>query len=433
MKYWEDSTNVDQRYARNRLRLSVFPELVSINQQAIKNMSQASELLRADGEFLDAMAQRTLQDSTCSVHLVPTAAAQGKKVWPSLWSDEGSQQQQGAEAAAGAPGLTGSSATLSPGSTVAGVCAQAAGGADCAHHTVGSQQDAFKMTAFAINWELEGCQCSSSSTSGGSSGTTIKSSAGSSSSSNLYDSSAPSVGGILHEALPLRAVAALPVSLARRVLRGWLSRKATKHVTFSMLSEVLRLVQHGTHSSKTSTLWGAQCVLLHRRLLLLVDDREAELLLTQQLAVEPHQASMSWMPDDDDDDDDDLWLQADSGLLTGQVQQQPPSPCLELLGSQHAVQQQQQQQHWAVPHLAAPPSELPLEEVPFRGRRGQQQQQQPHMHSEALLANSSLQCKSGSCNVTDRQCLPGLVAMSQRVSVTAGAAALRRRRRHQVC
>jgi hypothetical protein len=52
----EDSTNLDQRYARNRLRHAVFPHLTGINAGAVDHMVAAAELLQHVDELMTHLA-----------------------------------------------------------------------------------------------------------------------------------------------------------------------------------------------------------------------------------------------------------------------------------------------------------------------------------------------------------------------------------------
>jgi tRNA(Ile)-lysidine synthase len=65
---WEDSTNSNLTYARNRLRLEVLPQLRQhLNPQADRHLAQTAELLSADVAYLETLAQeaydRALLDS----------------------------------------------------------------------------------------------------------------------------------------------------------------------------------------------------------------------------------------------------------------------------------------------------------------------------------------------------------------------------------
>lgn len=58
LQVWEDSTNADPRYARNRIRLEVLPYLAQhFNPQVELNLAQTAELLRAEVEYLDQAVQ----------------------------------------------------------------------------------------------------------------------------------------------------------------------------------------------------------------------------------------------------------------------------------------------------------------------------------------------------------------------------------------
>lgn len=63
LQVYEDSTNADVQYSRNRLRLLVFPHLTAINTQAVQHMVQTCELLQADSSFLDSLADHHLQQA----------------------------------------------------------------------------------------------------------------------------------------------------------------------------------------------------------------------------------------------------------------------------------------------------------------------------------------------------------------------------------
>jgi tRNA(Ile)-lysidine synthase len=52
----EDATNADQTIPRNRIRHGVMPQLRAINAQADAALARAAELLRADDEFLENLA-----------------------------------------------------------------------------------------------------------------------------------------------------------------------------------------------------------------------------------------------------------------------------------------------------------------------------------------------------------------------------------------
>ncbi len=61
---WEDSTNHDRHYARNRLRLEVLPYLrTQFNPQVDTTLAQTAELLQAEVEFLEQAATDWFQRS----------------------------------------------------------------------------------------------------------------------------------------------------------------------------------------------------------------------------------------------------------------------------------------------------------------------------------------------------------------------------------
>lgn len=53
---WEDATNQDLTYARNRLRQRVFPELRQLNPQVERTLAHAAEVLSAEVDYLDTVA-----------------------------------------------------------------------------------------------------------------------------------------------------------------------------------------------------------------------------------------------------------------------------------------------------------------------------------------------------------------------------------------
>lgn len=59
---WEDSTNQNLKYTRNRIRLNLIPYLQeNFNPQAEKNLAKTAELLQADVEYLEQTASRLHQ------------------------------------------------------------------------------------------------------------------------------------------------------------------------------------------------------------------------------------------------------------------------------------------------------------------------------------------------------------------------------------
>lgn len=71
---WEDATNQNLQYARNRIRLELLPYLkTNFNPQVEHNLAQTGELLRADLEYLEQMAtdlcQKVISESDGSLKL----------------------------------------------------------------------------------------------------------------------------------------------------------------------------------------------------------------------------------------------------------------------------------------------------------------------------------------------------------------------------
>lgn len=61
---WEDSTNQDFKYARNRIRGELIPYLQThFNPQVVAALAQTAELLRADVDYLETTAEQLLQQA----------------------------------------------------------------------------------------------------------------------------------------------------------------------------------------------------------------------------------------------------------------------------------------------------------------------------------------------------------------------------------
>ncbi|MBW4466800.1 MAG: tRNA lysidine(34) synthetase TilS [Pegethrix bostrychoides GSE-TBD4-15B] len=67
LEIWEDSTNQDLRYRRNRIRQQLIPELQTYNPQVERALSQTAELLRADIEYLEAAADLVWQQAMVEI------------------------------------------------------------------------------------------------------------------------------------------------------------------------------------------------------------------------------------------------------------------------------------------------------------------------------------------------------------------------------
>jgi tRNA(Ile)-lysidine synthase len=61
---WEDAYNQDRKYARNRLRLEIIPQLAAdFNPQVESHLARTAELLRADVEYLELLARESYQQA----------------------------------------------------------------------------------------------------------------------------------------------------------------------------------------------------------------------------------------------------------------------------------------------------------------------------------------------------------------------------------
>lgn len=63
LPYVTDETNLDTHYARNRLRLEIMPQLLTINPAASEHIARTAEILRRENDYLDAQAAALLPDT----------------------------------------------------------------------------------------------------------------------------------------------------------------------------------------------------------------------------------------------------------------------------------------------------------------------------------------------------------------------------------
>lgn len=66
--YAEDDTNTDLSYARNRLRLAIWPELEKINGAARENVARAARIIRRENDYLDELAAERLPAEGSCIH-----------------------------------------------------------------------------------------------------------------------------------------------------------------------------------------------------------------------------------------------------------------------------------------------------------------------------------------------------------------------------
>ena len=69
LAYVTDETNGDTAYARNRLRLEIWPELEGINPRAAEHIACTADILRRENAYLDALAAERLRSTGTGVDL----------------------------------------------------------------------------------------------------------------------------------------------------------------------------------------------------------------------------------------------------------------------------------------------------------------------------------------------------------------------------
>ena len=67
LSYVTDETNGDTAYARNRLRLDIWPMLEGINPEASAHIARTADILRRESAYLDALAAARLPETGCAV------------------------------------------------------------------------------------------------------------------------------------------------------------------------------------------------------------------------------------------------------------------------------------------------------------------------------------------------------------------------------
>jgi hypothetical protein len=248
LQFWEDSTNSDQRYARNRVRLSVLPQLMAVNARAVQHIAASSELLQAEDELLEALALQELQMASVQYTLLPTPA-----VTPQQQQQQQQQQQRAAAPPCTAADTTSSSSSSSGGGVATwDVSGLWPGVSDMPLHPSADIAGMFQATVWC-----KGLQAVSFH-----SGT----------------------------ALNISSLQSLPRALEARVVRAWLQQLLPSAPTYLAVHEVLGLLQPGQGSGRrTGSLWGRSCVMRHKQLLVLLESCDAAKLHAGELRLERQQ------------------------------------------------------------------------------------------------------------------------------------------------
>ena len=75
LSHVEDSTNEDTRYARNRLRRELWPQLAAINPALERAIGRTAEIVRGENAYLDALAAERLPAAGAAVETAALLAA----------------------------------------------------------------------------------------------------------------------------------------------------------------------------------------------------------------------------------------------------------------------------------------------------------------------------------------------------------------------
>ncbi|WIA38141.1 hypothetical protein OEZ86_001499 [Tetradesmus obliquus] len=240
-QFWEDSTNSDQRFTRNRVRLSVLPLLTAINARAVQHIAAASEVLQAEDELLESMALHELRAASRHYSLLPVPAAAQQQQQQDQQQQQQQEQQQEQRRRRQRQRQRPTS-----------LKAQVIEGEHMPSHPSAAIAGMFQASVWC-----KGLQAVSHK-----SGT----------------------------ALSIFYLQGLPRALKARVARAWLQQQLPTAPTYLAIQEVLGLLQPGQGSGQcTGSLWGSSCVMRHGQLLVLLDGADASSLHAGRLRLELQQ------------------------------------------------------------------------------------------------------------------------------------------------
>jgi len=318
LQIYPDTTNTDQRYMRNRLRLSVFPLLQSINQAAVMHICNAADIVKQESDLMNRLAHEQLAAALVPCHVVeapqqqrgettaegePVGGLQATASCPVRPQGTANAAQSTAAAKAGGSGSS-SAGAAAPATTgrggrtsaqvAAGETGGAAGVAFCGSYSAGLATVPWQLqqhtTAAAhmgpyINQVFEQ-----------QADTSLQQQQNLDSRQQLIQpppsqqqqqqQSGQQGSSLYLNGLRVSVLAQQHPALQRRVVQLWLSQQTSRSVGFTHVEEVLQLLRSGVGTGiRTSTLWGSSCVLRYKQLLLLLDAATVQQVLSRKLQV----------------------------------------------------------------------------------------------------------------------------------------------------
>jgi hypothetical protein len=281
VQVYPDSTNLDQCYVRNKLRLAVFPLLQEINPAAADHICSAAEIAQLEWQLVDELARGQLAAAAgfCRIvsrskHAEPQEQQQQQhqgghhlqQHQQRRWRPEQEHQVPAVALSHWLHGGIGSGSfamfdglELVPRLPLQGP--QQLGGAAA-------------FEASAAHSELISVQ-------------PRRSARQQQHQQQAWDQAKAQLVDTQLQALSVTALRNMHPALQRRVVQLWLSQHTPKSVTHLQVHEVLQLLQPGHDTgSKTSTLWRSSCVMRYRQLLLVLDASMGQELLSGQLQVQ---------------------------------------------------------------------------------------------------------------------------------------------------
>lgn len=266
LQIYADITNTDQRYMRNRLRLSVFPQLQGINSAAVEHICSLAEIARLEDGLLNNLAANQLAAAQVCCHLVeatpveepvqqrglqgsPAVAAVATQPRPLEATMQTDCHPSAAAAAATSvcadkPAQTTlqQDASLQHRRSSQGAEIQPAA-EQCCQYDHQEQEQGFAVRQHHQNHHQQQCH------------------------QPIASADTEPVG-----ALQVSVLLQQHPALQRRVVHMWLAQQTGRAVRTSQVQEVLALLRPDRHTGdKTSTLWRSSCVLRHQELLLLLN------------------------------------------------------------------------------------------------------------------------------------------------------------------